>query len=259
MGNALPKLVTTGVLGVILGFLGAKSTQKKLPPSPDVPEPSKDGVAKDIEAARAARAADRPGHMTANRILADKHRVAVTQWTLIGASAVNYEERFEEPRSAARPNGGECPLTDDLDSLFSWVKEHGYDGLEMTVDDFRVRWFPAEENYNAIVEKVAEASKKAGVPIIGSLYHVTDGCARLRLRTLEDTQFFHLLTAACLHCAAMGHRARELGAGCTLMVRDTTSISKTKTFGMKWGSGSAMRRLSGVDTVASKSVCRITL
>ena len=188
MGNSLPKLVTSGVLGIVLGFLGAKSTQRKLPASPTASQPASErtaeddnrAVEEDLQAARAARASDRPGHMTANRILAEKHRVAVTQWTLIGASSVNYSERFEEPRSAARPNGGECPLTDDLDSLFSWVKEHGYDGLEMTVDDFRVRWFPTE-SYDTIIKKVTEASKLADVPIIGSLYHVTDGCASFHM------------------------------------------------------------------------------
>jgi hypothetical protein len=277
MGNALPKLVTSGVLGVILGFLlGAKSTQKKLPASPPAngdgsvtsPNPlalarsetsqpgAPDGVEEDLQAARAARAADRPGHMTANRILADKHRVAVTQWTLIGASSVNYSERFEEPRSAARPNGGECPLTDELDSVFSWVKEHRYDGLEMTVDDFRVRWFP-EENYETIVEKVVNASTKAGVPVLGSLYHVTDGCAALACAMHPSLLATHRLAPQTI-CAVTVRRARELGDACTPMAHGTTSTFRTKTSKKKWVGGSAMKKLLGVGIAASKSACRAT-
>ena len=64
MGNSLPKLVTSGVLGIVLGFLGAKSTQRKLPASPTASQPASErtveddnrAVEEDLQAARAARA-----------------------------------------------------------------------------------------------------------------------------------------------------------------------------------------------------------
>jgi hypothetical protein len=77
--------------------------------------------------------------MVRNRVLAGTHRVCVTQWTLIGAASANYSQRFVEPPSAARPLGGVNPLTDQLDSLFRWAQAKGYDGLEMSLDDFRSR------------------------------------------------------------------------------------------------------------------------
>lgn len=79
------------------------------------------------------------GAMVRNRVLAGTHRVCVTQWTLIGAASANYSQRFVEPPSAARPLGGVNPLTDQLDSLFRWAQAKGYDGLEMSLDDFRSR------------------------------------------------------------------------------------------------------------------------
>lgn len=149
--------------------------------------------------------------------LSERHRVCVTQWTLIGAAAANYSQRFVEPASAgahcfwfcphaaqlgletvqpvlppcisyctisthvvsaaARPLGGRNPLTDELDSLFSWARSHGYEGLEMSVDDFRVRWFP-RETYAQIIWEVQQRIERYGVPIVGSLLHVTDGDGR---------------------------------------------------------------------------------
>eukprot|EP01052_Picozoa_sp_SAG31_P041571 SAG31_NODE_6339_length_2057_cov_3.064351_1_plen_506_part_00 len=110
-----------------------------------------------------------------NQNLSGRHRVCVTQWTLIGAASANHSQRFSEPRSVARPLGGRNELTDELDSLFEWAAAHGYEGLEMTVDDFRARWFRTESYEEVIRQVQRRTARYREVRVVGSLFHVTDG------------------------------------------------------------------------------------
>lgn len=100
--------------------------------------------------------------MTKNRVLADSHRVAITQWTVSDTNHLDMNPKH---------------LTGDLSSLFAWCKQHGYDGVELTVDDFRRRWFPGK-SYEYVIENVNSCTQRCGCPVLGSLYHVADGVGR---------------------------------------------------------------------------------
>lgn len=102
--------------------------------------------------------------MTENRVLGDRHRIVITHWAV-----------SSEPSNGPDPlNRNPFHLTDDAMSLFNWCKTHGYEGLEMTVDDFRKRWF-AGKPYEYVAQQVNSCVQRSGLPIVGSLYHVTDG------------------------------------------------------------------------------------
>ena len=92
--------------------------------------------------------------MTANRVLGEgRHRVALTAWPI---------------------NDDPCGHFGSAEQLFAHAKRAGYDGLELTVDDFRKSFFPGQ-SYDNIITKVKALSKSTGVQIVGSLYHVSDG------------------------------------------------------------------------------------
>lgn len=94
--------------------------------------------------------------MSANRVLGERggrHRVAITAWPI---------------------NDDPTGTFSTADQLFGHAKRSGYDGLELTVDDFRKSFFP-RESYGAIVSQVKALSASSGIAIVGSLYHVSDG------------------------------------------------------------------------------------
>jgi sugar phosphate isomerase/epimerase len=92
--------------------------------------------------------------MTANRVLGEgRHRVALTAWPI---------------------NDDPCGHFTTPEQLFAHAKRAGYDGLELTVDDFRKSFFPGQ-SYENIITKVKALSRSTGVQIVGSLYHVSDG------------------------------------------------------------------------------------
>ena len=113
-----------------------------------------DGLLAAVNADGGTAAVDGGGRMTANRTLADKHRVCITSWPICGG-----------------PNALD---SNDVNSVFAWCTAHGYEGLEVSVDDFRGKWFPGEP-YDIVVARVNEAIAASGVPVVGALYHVTDG------------------------------------------------------------------------------------
>jgi len=64
--------------------------------------------------------------------------------------------------------------------------EKHYEGMELTVDDFRERWWPSLSATD-IVQRVNTLPKS--MPIIGSLYHISDGgppCGPQRLDFTDD-------------------------------------------------------------------------
>ena len=62
----------------------------------------------------------------------------------------------------------------DAASVFAFAKSSGYDGLELTVDDWRRRFFRGRASAE-IVREVRALSASTGIAIVGSLYHVSDG------------------------------------------------------------------------------------
>lgn len=96
------------------------------------------------------------GGIMANRVLGApgaRHRVAITAWPI-----------NDDPKGTFAK----------AEQLFAHTKRSGYDGLELTVDDFRKSFFPGQ-SYHAIVSQVQKLSASSGVTIVGSLYHVSDG------------------------------------------------------------------------------------
>jgi hypothetical protein len=94
--------------------------------------------------------------MSANRVLGPpggRHRVALTAWPI---------------------NDDPCGSFSTPEQLFAHAKRAGYDGLELTVDDFRKTFF-AGQSYERIIAAVKALSASTGVQIVGSLYHVSDG------------------------------------------------------------------------------------
>ena len=82
-----------------------------------------------------------------------RHRVALTAWPI---------------------NDDPCGTFSSAQELFAHAKRAGYDGLELTVDDFRKSFFPGR-TYQEITREVRTLSASSGVQIVGSLYHVSDG------------------------------------------------------------------------------------
>ena len=82
-----------------------------------------------------------------------RHRVALTAWPI---------------------NDDPCGTFSSAQELFAHAKRAGYDGLELTVDDFRKSFFPGR-TYQEITREVRTLSVSSGVQIVGSLYHVSDG------------------------------------------------------------------------------------
>ena len=99
--------------------------------------------------------------ISANLVLAPRHRVAITAWPVRDPRA---EEGFDDTAKSFR-----CP-----EDFFAWLAHHGYEGAEFTVDDVRDRWMPTATP-REIVARVKACVARHGIPIIGSLYHVSDG------------------------------------------------------------------------------------
>ena len=59
-------------------------------------------------------------------------------------------------------------------SVFTYAKKNGYDGIEMTVDDFRAKWMP-DAPYEQVVASIQRCVRESGVAVVGALFHVTDG------------------------------------------------------------------------------------
>jgi hypothetical protein len=124
--------------------------------------------------------------MNENVALAPYHRVVLTQWPAL-----------EDPE-----NG----LT-TIESLFEWVQIHGYDAVEMSVDDFKKKFFPNSPTHE-VVARVRECTQKYGIPSIGALYHVPDGItAEMGKRSHEDGTRFDLVrfdrrSRQCIPCIA---------------------------------------------------------
>jgi len=112
-------------------------------------------------AAAAAFAAAPPAsaapRMSSNRVLGDRHRVAITQFTLL--------QQNGKPKNE--------PPFGSVDECFAWVRAHGYDGLEIGVDDLR-RSFMPRASYPEIVAAYRKAAAANSTPCLGVLYHITD-------------------------------------------------------------------------------------
>eukprot|EP01052_Picozoa_sp_SAG31_P010118 SAG31_NODE_545_length_14238_cov_15.518849_5_plen_194_part_00 len=101
-------------------------------------------------------------YMTENRILGNgKHRVGITSWAIRDP-----REQHDLDTTAKSFRGPE--------DCMRWLKNNGYECLEMTVDDVRKRWMPTASP-REIVRRIQNASRTTGIPICGSLYHITDG------------------------------------------------------------------------------------
>ena len=98
--------------------------------------------------------------ISSNRVLGDgRHRVGLCGWPLKGARAAK-DPRVSTPRA-----------------LFDWVRECGYEGVELTTEDFKSMYFSPETLGATVIREIRAAAVAAGVPRVstGGLYHVTDG------------------------------------------------------------------------------------
>ncbi len=98
--------------------------------------------------------------VSGNRVLGDgRHRVGLCGWPLKGACATK-DPRVATPRA-----------------LFDWVRECGYEGVELTTEDFKSMYFTPKTPAAVVIRDIRAAAAAAGVPRVstGGLYHVTDG------------------------------------------------------------------------------------
>ena len=79
--------------------------------------------------------------------LGNKHKVALCEWP---ADQCNHND----------------PRTASIDALFSWVREKGYDGVEMSCGYFAQRYFRNMKEKAAICAK--EAAQRYGLEIFGT-------------------------------------------------------------------------------------------
>ena len=98
-----------------------------------------------------------PPRTSSNRVLGDRHRVAITQFTLL--------QQNGKPKNE--------PPFGSVDECFAWVRAHGYDGLEIGVDDLRSSFMP-RASYPEIVAAYRKAAAANSTPCLGVLYHITD-------------------------------------------------------------------------------------
>ena len=91
--------------------------------------------------------------MTENRVLGDRHRVAITSWPIT-----------DDP----------CGRFDTAAELFDHAKSSGYDGLEVSVDDMKKAYFK-NVPYEEVIADVRANAERTGVQIIGALYFISDG------------------------------------------------------------------------------------
>jgi len=93
--------------------------------------------------------------------LADKHRVALSAWTVMGAK------------------WGGAPQVQTLEGLMRHVALSGYDGIEINVAQLRKLYFDEGASDRAVVRAAQAAARSAGLDgaavATGSLLHVTDG------------------------------------------------------------------------------------
>eukprot|EP00930_Biecheleria_cincta_P017231 TRINITY_DN13760_c0_g2_i1.p1 TRINITY_DN13760_c0_g2~~TRINITY_DN13760_c0_g2_i1.p1 ORF type:complete len:415 (-),score=57.60 TRINITY_DN13760_c0_g2_i1:187-1350(-) len=101
---------------------------------------------------------------TKNRRLSDHHRIAITAWSIF------------KPREQADLDATSKKYRGNFLALLSFLKERGYEGIEITVADFRFAgYFPDYVSDEEIMCTMREASAQTGIKIIGSLLHITDG------------------------------------------------------------------------------------
>jgi hypothetical protein len=127
------------------------------------------GLAVAAGAAAAGTPAAAEPQMTANRPLAARHRVVLTQWPAL-----------EDPENGITT----------VESLYEWAAAKGYDALEMSVDDIKKKFFP-----NTAPEQVAATMRRLearyNMPSVGALYHVPDGIsAEMGKRVHDDGSRF---------------------------------------------------------------------
>ena len=72
---------------------------------------------------------------SANRQLAAHHRIGLCGWPAKGAKAAN-DPRVATPRK-----------------LFEWIKERGYDGVELTVQDFKAMYFGQQTSSSQVIDQ----------------------------------------------------------------------------------------------------------
>lgn len=84
-----------------------------------------------------------------NRIRSNYHRVGLCEW----------------PASQTRFNGDN--RTSTIDALFKHVKTSGYDGVEMTIQFFKERYYPNFSLEN-VAEKVRKSANSYGIQIFGA-------------------------------------------------------------------------------------------
>lgn len=98
--------------------------------------------------------------ISSNRVLGDgRHRIGLCGWPLKGARAAN-DPRVATPRD-----------------LFGWVRKCGYEGVELTTEDFKSMYFEPETPSTVVIRDIRAAAAAAGMARVssGGLYHVTDG------------------------------------------------------------------------------------
>lgn len=110
-----------------------------------------------------AFAACKDERISENKVLGGpnaKHRVCLTAWP------------FRNPREQAGLDETAKSFKTPT-PFFAWLKENGYEGVEITVDDCRARWWP-DVAPKEIVARVKRLSQDYKISITGSLYHVSD-------------------------------------------------------------------------------------
>jgi sugar phosphate isomerase/epimerase len=94
-----------------------------------------------------------------NTILADRHRVSLCGWPILGA----------------RDN--KDPRVKDITSLFEHVWISGYDGIEISVEDVQSMYPKVAKRFTSMefANMLKEEADEHGIQIFGSLYLVVDG------------------------------------------------------------------------------------
>eukprot|EP00747_Dinoflagellata_sp_TGD_P125174 gnl/TRDRNA2_/TRDRNA2_174119_c0_seq3.p1 gnl/TRDRNA2_/TRDRNA2_174119_c0~~gnl/TRDRNA2_/TRDRNA2_174119_c0_seq3.p1 ORF type:complete len:394 (+),score=50.88 gnl/TRDRNA2_/TRDRNA2_174119_c0_seq3:51-1232(+) len=106
---------------------------------------------------------------TRNRSLSNRHRICITRWSIVN------------PRTQEEVDVTSKNLRCNFESLLFFLKEKGYEGIEISMPDLRnpgttgVSMFPGHLSDKEVASAVRQAVAKTGVKVIGSFLHITDG------------------------------------------------------------------------------------
>jgi sugar phosphate isomerase/epimerase len=117
-----------------------------------------------------------PFKKESNTVLSNRHRVALCGWPIRGARDID-DERVK-----------------DMHALFEHVWNSNYDGVEISVEDFRALYpetFRGMSDVEA-AKVIKETAEDHGVSVLGTLYLVGDGTDRVRPWDLDfsDENFY---------------------------------------------------------------------